>query len=199
MAIGIVDYGAGNLRSVQKAFEHLGAECRILGPAGDFASIERLVLPGVGSFGHAMLNLEAGGLCALIKEWINSGRPLMGICLGLQLLFESSEESPGVRGLSVFKGTCRRFREKKVPQVGWNEVQARRENSLLQGMSGSEFFYFNHGYFVVPEDGAITLAETEYGVTYTSMAGRANIIGIQFHPEKSGRSGLKILENWMGS
>ncbi|OGC92926.1 MAG: imidazole glycerol phosphate synthase, glutamine amidotransferase subunit [candidate division Zixibacteria bacterium RBG_16_53_22] len=199
MTVGVVDYGTGNLRSVQKAFEYLGAECRILGPAEDYAAVERLVLPGVGSFGHAMLSIEASRLYRPLMDWIGSGRPLLGICLGLQLLFESSEESMGVRGLSVFKGTCRRFREKKVPQIGWNNVRARRENRLLQGMAGGEFFYFNHSYFVVPEEEEVVLAETDYGVIYTSIAGKDNISGVQFHPEKSGRAGLETLENWMRS
>lgn len=195
--IGIVDYGAGNLNSVKKAFDFLEKESKILTLAEGFGTIERLVLPGVGSFGHAMERIREMGLYGLIREWVESDRPFLGICLGLQLLFESSEESAGVEGLSVFKGTCRRFADEKVPQIGWNNIQVERAIDLLGWIRNGEFFYFNHSYYVVPEEEEVVVATSNYGGDYTSIAGKGNVFGVQFHPEKSGRKGLKLLENWV--
>ncbi|MFP4081132.1 MAG: imidazole glycerol phosphate synthase subunit HisH [Candidatus Aminicenantes bacterium] len=195
--IGIVDYGAGNLNSVKKAFDFLKRESKILKSAAEFTSINRLVLPGVGSFGHAMERIRATRLYGPIKAWIESGRPFLGICLGLHLLFESSEESERIEGLSVFKGTCRRFTEKKVPQIGWNNIRFEREINLLRGIRNGEFFYFIHSYYAVPEEREVAVAASHYGVNYTSIALRGNVLGIQFHPEKSGPAGLKLLQNWV--
>ena len=195
--IGIVDYRAGNLGSVKKAFDYLEKESKILTSVEEFKTIERLVLPGVGSFGHSMGRIRESELYRPIKEWIESDRPLLGICLGLQLLFESSQESEGVEGLSVFQGTCRRFSEKKVPQIGWNNIQVKRGIDLLRGIRNGEYFYFNHSFYVVPEEEKTIAATTNYGLAYTSIVERGNLCGVQFHPEKSGGAGLKMLRNWV--
>jgi imidazole glycerol phosphate synthase glutamine amidotransferase subunit len=169
----------------------------MLTSAAEFETIEHLVLPGVGSFGHAMERIKEKGFYNPIKEWVESDRSYLGICLGLQLLFESSEESAGVEGLSVFKGTCRRFTEKKVPQIGWNNIQIRSRIALLGRIRNGEFFYFNHSYYVVPEEEEVVMATSHYGADYTSIAGKGNVFGVQFHPEKSGRTGMKLLGNWV--
>lgn len=195
--IGIVDYGAGNLRSVAKAFDFLGFESRLVGGAGGLAGIDRLVLPGVGAFGEAARQLRRRGLAEPVCAWIEDGRPFLGVCLGLQLLFESSEESPGEPGLGVFSGACWKLRERKVPQIGWNTVAARCESDLLEGIPNGAYFYFVHGYRVGPEDAGLVLAETDYGGAYPSIAGRGRALGVQFHPEKSGELGLRLLANWV--
>jgi imidazole glycerol-phosphate synthase subunit HisH len=199
--IGIVDYGAGNLRSVSKALDFLGFENRLVGGAGGLAGIERLVLPGVGAFGEAARQLRTRGLFAPVKEWLEVGQPFLGICLGLQLLFESSEESPGEPGLAVFRGSCRKLIERKVPQIGWNTVAAcgggADDPALLRGLPAEPYFYFVHSYCVAPEEADLVIAETDYGGPYPSIAGRGRVLGVQFHPEKSGGLGLQLLENWV--
>lgn len=195
--IGIVNYGAGNLKSVKKAFDFLGQENTILSSANEIGAIDRLVLPGVGSFGYAMEKIVEGGFFVLLKEWIESNRPFLGICLGLQLLFESSEESQNTEGLSYFKGECMKFHEKRVPQIGWNSIRIEKEDMLFKGISSGEFFYFVHSYYVVPEKDEVIMAKTNYGAVYTSVARRGNVYGVQFHPEKSGRAGLLLLRNWV--
>lgn len=200
--IGIVDYGAGNLRSVRKAFDFLGFESRRVGGGADAGldGIGRLVLPGVGAFGAAARQLREQDLFDPVKEWLAAGRPFLGICLGLQLLFESSEESPGEPGLAAFRGTCRRLREKKVPQIGWNTVTARSGGDvppLLRGLPSEPYFYFVHSYFVAPEDEGLVAGQTDYGGPYPAIAGRGRVWGVQFHPEKSGALGLRLLENWV--
>ena len=195
--IGIVDYGAGNLRSVKKAFDFLEKKSRILTSAEELNTFERLVFPGVGSFGHAVERVREMGLYGPIKEWIEMDRPFLGICLGLQLLFESSEEFMGVEGLSVLKGTCRRFAEKKVPQVGWNKIRVERGINLLKGIRNDEFFYFIHSYYVVPDESGVIVATSTYGVDYASIVGKGRVLGVQFHPEKSGYAGLRLLKNWV--
>ena len=195
--IGVVDYGAGNLQSVRKAFDFLGVRSRILSIAAEFNTIDRLVLPGVGSFGHAVESMIKKQLYDPTAEWIRSDRPFLGICLGLQLLFESSKESVSERGFSVFKGICKRFAEKKVPQIGWNYIRVERENELLRGIHTGEFFYFVHSYYVDPMENGSILALSNYGVDYPSVIGKGNVFGVQFHPEKSGRAGLRLLKNWV--
>ena len=195
--IGIVDYGAGNLRSVKKAFDFLEKKSRILTSAEELNTFERIVFPGVGSFGHAMKKIREIGLYGPIREWIEMDRPFLGICLGLQLLFEYSEEFLGVEGLSVFKGNCRRFVEKKVPQVGWNKIHIERGINLLGGIRNNEFFYFIHSYYVVPDESEVVVATSTYGVDYASIVGKGRVLGVQFHPEKSGYIGLRLLKNWV--
>ncbi len=195
--IGIVDYGAGNLSSVKKAFDFLRIESKILTSADELRIIERLVLPGVCSFGHAMKRIIERGLYDPIKDWIESDRPFLGICLGLQLLFESSEESEGVKGLSFLKGICRRFYGKKVPQIGWNNIRIESETELLRGIHSGDFFYFVHSYYAVPEESEVVVAISDYGVDFASVARSGNVFGVQFHPEKSGHTGLQLLRNWV--
>lgn len=194
--IGIVDYGAGNLHSVQKAFDFLEKESKILKSPEGWGNIQHLVLPGVGSFGFAMQRIQEKKLKKPLIEWIESGRPFLGICLGFQLLFESSEEFPGIEGLSIFKGTCRRFTGKKVPQIGWNDIHVARSVEWIQEIGNGEFFYFNHSYYVVAEEEEVVVATSCYNVEFTCIAGKGKVYGVQFHPEKSGRTGLKLLQNW---
>jgi len=195
--IGIVDYGAGNLRSVEKAFDFLGFETRVVDRAEKLEHVERLVLPGVGAFGSAARRLKEFGILGLVKEWLMADRPFLGICLGLQLLFEGSEESAEERGLALFRGSCRRLEARKVPQIGWNSIQVLAESALLDGLPRQSHFYFVHSYRAVPEEEEITIARTDYGGPFPSVVGRGRVWGVQFHPEKSGALGLELLSNWV--
>jgi imidazole glycerol-phosphate synthase subunit HisH len=198
--IGIVDYGAGNLMSVSKAFVFLGFESRLVAAAAALDGVERLVLPGVGSFGEAVRQLKARELFAPVRDWLEAGRPFLGICLGLQLLFESSEESPGEQGFAAFRGTCRKLSARKVPQIGWNTVQALGQPAapaLLRDIPDRSYFYFVHSFFAAPEEPSPAVALTDYGGPYPSIAARGRVWGVQFHPEKSGELGLQLLSNWV--
>jgi glutamine amidotransferase len=195
--IAIIDYGMGNLRSVQRAFEHVGAEVVVTAHRETIKSASAVVLPGVGAFGQAMANLERAGLTDVIRQTITNGRPFLGICLGLQLLFEESEEMGQHRGLGVFGGQVKRFEVGlKVPQIGWNQIHIQRGNPLLEGVADGSYAYFVHSYYVAPTDPEIVLATTDYGIDYASIVGQANVFGIQFHPEKSQAVGLRILRNF---
>jgi len=195
--IGIIDYGAGNLRSVKKAFNHLGEKTMIAVKAKDLKKADRVVLPGVGAFGSAIKKLKETGFYEAIPDWISEGKPFLGICLGMQILFEESLETKNTKGLGVFKGKCPRFKEGKVPQMGWNQINITRESPLLKGIPNKSFFYFLHGYYVEVENKDIVTATTDYFITYTSMIEKGNVFGVQFHPEKSGEMGLKMLSNWV--
>lgn len=200
--IGIIDYGAGNLMSVKKALDFLSLPNIIVDSPEVMKKIDRLILPGVGAFQAAVDKLKEKGLFGPLKEWITSGRDFLGICLGMQILFRESEESPGAEGFSIFNGAVKRFMEKKVPQIGWNLVEARYDKegskSRLLDNPGSNFFYFLHGYYVVPEREEIVAGKTVYGNTeYASMIESGNICAVQFHPEKSGRNGLDLIANWV--
>lgn len=203
--IAIIDYDMGNLRSVQKAFESIGADAQITRDAGDIANASHVVLPGVGAFKECMKNLEAYGLIEPILKATASGKPFLGICLGLQLLFEESEEhSTGAeneKGLSVIKGRITGFTPKpsdglKVPHMGWNSITKKKDSRLLKGIDDDSFFYFVHSYYAVPEDSNVTLTTTDYGVDFTSSIERDNIMACQFHPEKSQAVGLQLLKNF---
>ena len=195
--IAIVDYGMGNLRSVQKAFERVGHGAVVTNRPEEVAQAERVVLPGVGAFGDAMANLKRAGLIDPVVKSISEGRPFLGICLGLQLLFVESEEMGRHRGLDVLPGRVRRFPEgERVPQIGWNQIHIRRKLPLLEGIPDGSFFYFVHSYYVDAENPEDTIATTDYGIDYTSIAGRGTAFGIQFHPEKSQDLGLRILKNF---
>ncbi len=197
--ITIVDYNMGNLRSVSKAIEHLGEKVSLGSSPNDIAKAEKLILPGVGAFGDACAELHSLGLFQPIQTYLKSGKPFLGICLGLQLLFESSEESPEAKGLGAFKGTVKLFRSRnvKVPHMGWNHAVL-KQNPILKGLANPSFFYFVHSYYAVPSDENIILGETEYGEEkFPSILGKGLIFATQFHPEKSQDSGLAILKNFV--
>jgi glutamine amidotransferase len=195
--IAIIDYGMGNLRSVQKAFEAVGAEAVVSNDPAVIAAAPGVVLPGVGAFGDAMQNLRRLGLVEAIHQVIGRGTPFLGICLGQQLLFEASQEMGSHQGLAVFAGQVRRFQVSlKVPHIGWNQICLRRESPLLAGVPDGAFAYFVHSYYVEPADPAVVLATTDYGVEFASVIGQGNVFGIQFHPEKSQAVGLQILRNF---
>jgi len=199
--IAIVDYGMGNLRSVKKAFENLGFPANVTRDQDDIINSNGLVLPGVGAFGDCMKNLEEYDLAEPIKAFIKTGKPFLGICLGLQLLFEESEETPGVKGLGVLRGRVVRFPrfEKeglKVPHMGWNQIEIKKPTPVLKGIPEGSWFYFVHSYYPEPEDDRIGSIKTHYGVEFTSAVESENIFACQFHPEKSSTTGLKVLENF---
>jgi len=195
--IAIIDYGVGNLRSVQRAFEHVGAEVVVTADPETIGSASAVVLPGVGAFGQAMANLQRAGLADAIRQVIAQGRPFLGICLGLQLLFEQSDEMGEHRGLGVFGGQVKRFDvDLKVPQIGWNQIHIQRASPLLEGVANGSYAYFVHSYYVAPADPEIVLATTDYEMDYASVVGQGNVFGIQFHPEKSQAVGLRILRNF---
>jgi glutamine amidotransferase len=200
--ISIIDYGMGNLRSVEKAFAFLGHEAAISSDPATLRESSGIVLPGVGAFGDAMHELEGRGLIAPLHRAIDAGVPLLGICLGYQLFFEESEESPGVAGLGVLPGRVIRFPpDVKIPHMGWNDARFLRSHPVLAGVEESSFFYFVHSYYVSPEDAGDKLTITAYGLDFASGAARNRIIGFQFHPEKSSSPGLYLLDNfarWCG-
>ncbi|MBI4313699.1 MAG: imidazole glycerol phosphate synthase subunit HisH [Candidatus Omnitrophica bacterium] len=202
--VTIIDYGMGNLRSVQKAFEFLGAKAQVTHSASAIAKAERLVLPGVGAFGDAMQELRRRHLVDPIHAAIAKGTPFLGLCLGLQLLFESSEESPGVRGLGVLSGRVRRLPRKpknlKVPHIGWNSLMQSKHakpNWLLHGVPEGGFVYFVHSFYAEPKDKKVVAAETTYGTRFASVVTQDNVAATQFHPEKSQKVGLAILKNFI--
>ncbi len=195
MKVGIIDYGAGNLLSVRKALNYLGVETLLVKEPYDFKKVSAVVLPGVGAFGTAIKSLE--NVKDELLQWIEDGKPYLGICLGLQLLFEESEESPDVPGLSVFKGKVVKFRKGKVPQIGWNQVKIVRSVDVFEGIPDGEFFYFLHSFYVVPEYENTVISRTEYFVWFVSGVQHENVTAVQFHPEKSGVAGLKFLQNWI--
>ena len=198
MKVTLLDYGAGNVRSVVNALKALGAEVRPVERPEDILSAERLVFPGVGNFGSIMRALHERGFVEPLREYLRQNRPFLGICLGLQVLFEGSEEAPGVAGLGVFPGFVRRFRVGlSVPHIGWNGVKARKPSPLFNGLSGEEKFYFVHSYYVEPADAGLVLTTTDYGLEFASAVQHGNIVAVQFHPEKSGRAGLRFLQNFL--
>lgn len=196
--IAIIDYGMGNLRSVQKGFEKVGCEATIVQDPAAVESAPAVVLPGVGAFADAMENLRKSGMIEVIQRVVASGKPFLGICLGQQLLFESSEEFGQTPGLGIFPGRVRRFPEGqlKVPHMGWNQAVVQKTTPLLEGIPAAGAFYFVHSYYVEPADPELTIARTEYGLTFASVVGRDKVFGIQFHPEKSSNLGLRILQNF---
>ena len=202
--VTILDYGAGNLRSVARAFEHQGADARLTADPAEAADAERLVLPGQGHFGQCMTRLEEAGLGDAIRAHVEAGRPFLGICVGMQLLYEGSEEAPGVPGLGLLPGTVKRIRtELPLPHVGWNAVEfvrAAEADPLLAGVAGPEprWFYHVHSYAVLESDGEHVLGRCTYDAAFASIVGRGNVWGIQFHPEKSQEDGLRILRNFAG-
>ena len=197
--IAIIDYDAGNLKSVEKALMHLGEECMITGDAQEILSADKVILPGVGSFGDAMSNIRRLGLESVIKEVAAKGTPFLGICLGLQLLFESSDETPGVEGLGILKGKIVRIPDKeglKIPHVGWNSLHLQNNGRLFEGLGENPYVYFVHSYYLEAEDEQIVKATTDYSTCIHASVEQGNVFACQFHPEKSSTVGLKILENF---
>lgn len=196
--IAIIDYGMGNLRSVQKAFQKVGAEAVVTDQREIIESAGAVVLPGVGAFGDAMTNLRSQGLVETIERIVERGTVILGICLGLQLFFEESDEMGLHPGLGLLPGRVRRFDVGlKVPHIGWNLVHIRRQSPLLDGLTDGSYAYFVHSYYVEPSEDDSILATTDYGLDFASIVGRGNVFGIQFHPEKSQDVGLHILSNFV--
>jgi glutamine amidotransferase len=202
--IVVIDYGMGNLHSVRKALEVVGGSVRVSSRAEDILKADKIVFPGVGSFGEAMKELNRRELTKPIKDAINGGKPFLGLCLGLQLLFERSEEAPGIRGLGVLKGEVKRFRVKglKVPHMGWNNIKVTRSpghqvTKVLSGVPKGSYMYFVHSYYVKPKDKKVVLTTTNYGIDFASGVCKDNVYAFQFHPEKSQALGLKILKNFV--
>ncbi len=195
--IAIIDYGMGNLRSVQKGFEKAGFDARIVTSAQALKDAGGIVLPGVGAFAAATKNLDAAGLIDTIVSQIQSGKPFLGICLGLQMLFEYSDEGERIPGLGLYKGKVVRFTGGlKVPHMGWNQLLFRNKTDVVKDIPDASFFYFVHSYYVAPEDESLALTVTNYGVEFVSSIARDNVTAVQFHPEKSQKMGLKMLENF---
>ena len=194
----LIDYGVGNLYSVAKAAAYVGGDVKISSSADDIQRAEKIILPGVGAFGDCMKNLEATGLIATIKAEISSGKPILGICVGMQILFAGSEESPCVDGLKIFGGQVKKIRagNLKIPHMGWNSIKF-GDSKLFSGLSGAPYFYFVHSYHASPDDKNIIAATTTYGETVTAAIEFENIFATQFHPEKSGDVGLHVLKNFI--
>jgi imidazole glycerol-phosphate synthase subunit HisH len=195
--IAIIDYGMGNLRSVEKGFLKVGVDAKVVTDARSVNDSEAVVLPGVGAFRDCMRNLDRMKLIEPILKSVRNGKPYLGICLGLQMLFTKSEEFGVYKGLDVLKGKVVRFQvDLKVPHMGWNTVKLLRKPPIFDGIKDESYFYFVHSYYVAPDDEGIIAATTDYGITFTSMVWKDNIIATQFHPEKSQETGLKILKNF---
>lgn len=199
--IAIVDYGMGNLRSVSKAFQSQEFPAIVTNNADDISNASGLVLPGVGAFGDCVKNLNEYGLIDPILKFIDSGKPFLGICLGLQILFEESEEAPGVKGLGLIKGKVIRFPDfkderLKVPHMGWNQISIKKDVPILDGVPEDSWFYFVHSFYPSPEDDSVSAVKTTYGFEFTAAVAIDNIFASQFHPEKSSDLGLKMIQNF---
>lgn len=208
--IALIDYGISNLRSVQKAFAHLGVDVTLIDTPDQLAQAERLILPGVGAFRAGMDGLQSRGLIEPIKQAVAAGKPLIGICLGMQLLFESSDELGDTVGLGLLPGHVTKIKMQdasytsrithhalKIPHMGWNQLDLVKEHPLVNGVESGAYAYFVHSYAVYPEQRDIVIATTDYGRPFASIVGRGNICGLQFHPEKSQAVGLRLLENFL--
>ena len=203
--IAIIDYDAGNVKSVEKALQFLGQETVLTRDPGKILGADRVILPGVGAFGDAMKRLEDYGLVDVIRKVVQNGTPFLGICLGLQLLFESSEESPGVQGLGILKGRILRIPEGegpdkkplKIPHIGWNSLEFPKAGRLFEGVLPQSYVYFVHSYYLKAEEDIVT-ARTRYGVSIDASVEKGNVFACQFHPEKSSETGLLILKNFVG-
>ncbi|MBQ2922612.1 MAG: imidazole glycerol phosphate synthase subunit HisH [Tyzzerella sp.] len=198
--IAIIDYDAGNIKSVEKALQKLGADVLVTKDAKEILQADKVILPGVGAFGDAMANLKKFGLDKVIYEVVEKGTPFLGICLGLQLLFERSDETPGVAGLGILKGEILRIPDKedlKIPHMGWNSLHLQNEGRLFKGLSEQSYVYFVHSYYLKAEDEQIVKATTDYSVNIHASVEKDNVFACQFHPEKSSDVGLQILKNFV--
>lgn len=198
--IAIIDYGSGNLKSIRNGFNRVGAQALVTNDKEELKKADVMILPGVGAFGTAMGNLKKYE--DIIHQHIRDEKPFLGVCLGLQVLFSESEESPGVKGLDVFSGKVQRFPETlpanglKIPHMGWNNLNIKRDSPLLEGI-GSDYMYFVHSYYVRPDDEEVVVATVDYGVEVPAVVAQDNVFATQFHPEKSGEVGLEILKNFL--
>lgn len=197
--IAIIDYGMGNLFSVEKAFLKLGCKAIVTNDAQTIATADKVILPGVGAFGDCMQNLEKSGLIPVIHETVLAGKPFLGICLGMQLLFEGSAESPGVKGLGIFKGMVKNIIAPtlKIPHMGWNSLYFSMNSPLFKQLPENPYVYFVHSFHVVPDDQSLITAFTDYGGKVTAAVGRGNVQAVQFHPEKSSGAGMTMLKNFI--
>lgn len=196
--VGIIDYGMGNLHSVEKALQKGGAETRVVADPDQVKNCERLVVPGVGAFGDAVANLQKTFLWDAVKDYFLSGRPVLGICLGMQILLEGSCEKGEHKGFGFIPGQVVRFPDtQKVPQIGWNQVEQTGTSPLFAGIPDRSYFYLVHSYYAAPRDTRDVIALSDYGIRYATAVARGNVFGVQFHPEKSQKWGLKLLENFL--
>ncbi|MBN1231326.1 MAG: imidazole glycerol phosphate synthase subunit HisH [Anaerolineales bacterium] len=197
--IAIVDYGAGNLHSVNKGIQFVGGDCQVTKDPKVILAADKVILPGVGAFGDGMTNLEKSGLIPALKQFVSSGKPFLGICLGMQLLFERSEELGNHNGLGFLKGKVIRFTQPgiTIPQIGWNQLNIHQSTPLLADVPEGGYVYFNHSYYCKSTSQENILATTSYGLDFPSIVGRENIFAVQFHPEKSQKHGLQILKNFV--
>ncbi len=197
MSIAIIDYGVGNLRSVEKAFTSQGIEAVVTSDETVLRSADKLVLPGVGAFKACMDGLKAHGFDELVLEAAGAGKPIIGLCVGLQMMFDEGHEFGVHKGLGLMPGRVVKFPEKlRVPHIGWNQVEFKHQHKVFEGLPSQTFFYFVHSFYVEASDAACVLGQTDYGMSYASICGRDNIVGVQFHPEKSQTAGLKLLRNF---
>ena len=198
--VALIDYGAGNVRSVYNALKSLGADVQLTADPAAIRAASRVVLPGVGAFGDCVRGLKERGLWDLMHECLGDGRPFLGICVGYQMLFDESEENPGIRGLGFFPGRVRRFSQPglKVPQIGWNALEL-SPHALWAGLPERPHVYYVHSYYCEPKDPSVVIARTEYGETFAAASARGPVAGVQFHPEKSQAVGLQILRNFLGA
>lgn len=198
--IAIIDYGAGNLQSVVKALNYIDCECKITNDINEILNSDGAILPGVGSFEDAMNSMRACGADKAVKEFVATGKPLLGICLGLQLLFAESEESPNAKGLALLNGTITKIPNDngnlKIPHMGWNSLDIKKTDGLFKGIEGEPYVYFVHSYFLTATNKDIVSSQTQYGTTIDASVAYKNIMATQFHPEKSGAVGLQILRNF---
>ncbi|MBM7623289.1 imidazole glycerol phosphate synthase subunit HisH [Sporohalobacter salinus] len=197
--ISIIDYGMGNLRSVQKGFEKVGFSAEITSNPEKIIDADGVVLPGVGAFGDAMNNLRGAGLIGVINKVIEQETPFLGICLGLHLLFSTSEEWGRQKGLDIISGKVVKFSDafdKKIPHMGWNQLEVKKSTDLFKELESGFFQYFVHSYYVVPDDDSVIATTTEYGIEFVSSIQKNNIYAVQYHPEKSSKKGLQILHNF---
>lgn len=199
--IGIIDYGMGNLKSVYNALDYLNVKSKIITTPSEFSGLSHLIIPGVGSFSKAMKNLSEKEFNEPILEFSKSGKQILGICLGMQLLADCGYEPEKTNGLGLIKGEVIKFNgiEHRIPHMGWNSINIKKENKLFEGIKKEADFYFVHSYYFVPENERDILTSTNYGIEFTSAVSKDNITGFQFHPEKSQKQGLKILENFVKS
>ena len=199
--IAIIDYGAGNIQSVYKALKFIGADCVVTSDKKEILSADGAILPGVGSFGDTVDTMEQYGIKDTVIEFTKSGKPFLGICLGLQLLFPASEESNGAKGLSIFEGKIKKIPNAngtlKIPHMGWNSIKINNKNGIFKDIEGEPYVYFVHSYYLDAADKSIVSATTQYGVEIDAAVQYGNIIATQFHPEKSGEVGLKMLKNFV--